>query len=1059
MPFRKEGRANARPQFDTTERGQKSNARAVPEVAAYVVSLKQQLAQGDADEDVYRPALMALIEALCPDVVAINDQKADRGKKPDVVIKRKHVVLGRGEAKDLDVNLDSVEYSDTPDAERFRGYLQHFGGKLFLTNYLEFRFFKEKACYTTVRIGTYDKGAITLHPEAFAALAAEIQDFIEASGITITNPAELARLMAIKTRVLREKVLAACREDDQGISAGHEKTDLSLWRDSFKSVLLPNLTAGEYADLYAQTVTFGLFSARFNDNTPETFTRREANELIPKTNPFLRKFFNSIAGPDLDPRVVRQVDELAELFARTDVYDILDAFAGETEKDPILYFYEGYLQSYDPSLKQLKGAFFTPEPIASYVTRSADWLLREKFGLVDGLANHSMVETTKGRIHKVQILDPSVGTGTFLNAVITRIAESFEGQEGIWSAYVDDHLLPRIHGFEILMAPYTLCHLKLTLALQQRGYVPTGARLGVYLTNSLEEDLCDTKQLFDKNPTIKWLLDEANAATGIKRDKPVMLVLGNPPYNVKSKNKGKRILSLIADYKTGLNEKKLNLDDDYIKFIRFAEDMVERTGRGIVAMITNNSFLDGITHRRMREHLRETFDEIYVLDLHGNTTRKETAPDGSKDDNVFDIQQGVSIVLFVKTTTSKALATVKHAEMYGKREEKYALLSAEDVAATPWKVLSAAAPNHFFVPRDAALDGEYAEGVRVSELFRVQNSGVKTDRDDLFIDMNESHLRSRMETFLSGDFDAQFRDKYRIEDSSSYKITTLYPRKYEASKVTDILYRPFDVRTTYYDPTVISRPAEAVMQHMMAGDNLALLCGRQNKSATIDSFLVTNRLSEIKCAERTIQSYHFPLYLYSFDQEGEPVSREPNFDPKVFAAIVQRLGFEPSPEQLFDYIYAVLHSPTYRSRYGEQLKIDFPRVPFTSNKALFTSLVTFGGELRALHLMSSPLLAKPSVKFPVGGDCVVEKVRYDAEGERVFINKSQFFSNVPEVAWEHWIGGYQPAQKWLKDRKGRALSTDDVLHYEKVIVALSETARLMAEVDAAISDQGSWPVR
>ncbi len=1046
MPFRKEGRAVARPVFGTDATAQKRDLRAVPEVSAYVQKLQLEFAQFGAQEHAYRHALKHLIEQLSDGVVAQNDPKADRGKRPDYVLRKKKVVVGYGEAKDLGVDLNKTEVSD-----QFQGYLAGLGGKFFLTDYLEFRFFLDSAKTATVRIGTLEKGKITLHPEAFAQLATEIRNFVEASGITITDPAELARLMALKTQLLRETVRSACEED---AAAGNTATELAEWRTAFAKVLMPNLPIAEFADMFAQTVTFGFFSARFNDTSIDTFTREEANNLIPRTNPFLRKFFNGIAGPDLDLRIVRAVEELVRLFQRTDVFAILDAFEGAKGKDPILYFYEDFLRIYDPKLKKARGVYYTPEAVVSYIVRSCDVLLQKTFGLAAGLADHARVGTDGP--HRVQILDPAVGTGTFLNAVVERIASQFEGQEGLWAQYVEAHLLPRIHGFEILMAPYAVCHLKLSLALQERGYVPTEKRLGVYLTNSLEPELPEAE-----TPFAKWLAEEANAASSIKRDVPVMLVLGNPPYNVKSKNKGKRILALLKDYKTGLNETNINsLSDDYIKFLRFAEDMVARTGQGIVAMITNNSFLDGITHRRMREHLRETFDEIFVLDLHGNSKRKETAPDGSKDENVFDIQQGVSIVFLVKTSASSPLATVRHAELFGKRDAKYAALEKEDVASMTWKELGASSPNHFFVPKSADSTKNNLHGVSLTDLFRLNASGIQTKRDLLFVDHSEDELCQRIEALLTGDYDDQFIDRYAIHDSSGYPLTRrIKTSRYSKKFVSLVAYRPFDTRKIYFDPSLLGRASLRVMQHLQA-ENISLSVTRQTNNGYRHAF-VADGLTDLNSIslETREQSFAFPLYLYSFDQEGKPVSREPNFHPEVFKDIVQRLGFEPTPEQLFDYIYAVLHSPAYRLRYAEQLKIDFPRVPFTANRVLFDTLAVLGAELRELHLLTSPTLSKSSVKLLGPGNCVVEKPRYDVEALCVWINATQKFSNVPKLAWEHWIGGYQPAQKWLKDRKGRALSQDDVAHYANMIVALSETARLMGDVDVEIEKCGGWPMK
>ncbi len=406
-----------------------------------------------------------------------------------------------------------------------------------------------------------------------------------------------------------------------------------------------------------------MFAARLHDPSLDSFTRQEAADLIPKTNPFLRRLFQYVAGYDLDDRIKWIVDDLADIFRATNVADLLKDFGKATRQtDPIIHFYETFLSEYDPALRKSRGVWYTPEPVVNFIVRAVNDILITEFGLPQGLADNSKTKVTvkipthdkrytagqreyEQEVHKVQILDPAAGTGTFLAEVVKQVYKKFEGQQGSWSNYVEDHLIPRLNGFEILMASYAMAHLKLDLLLSETGYVPKKEqRFRVYLTNSLEEYHPDTGTLF-----ANWLSTEANEANHVKRDTPVMVVLGNPPYSVSSSNKSQWIESLTADYKKDLNERNIQpLSDDYIKFIRFGEYFINKTGEGILAYISNNSFIDGIIHRQMRKHLMESFDKIYILDLHGNAKKKETAPDGGKDENVFDIMQGVSINIFVK---------------------------------------------------------------------------------------------------------------------------------------------------------------------------------------------------------------------------------------------------------------------------------------------------------------------------------------------------------------------------------------------------------------------------
>jgi len=446
-------------------------------------------------------------------------------------------------------------------------------------------------------------------------------------------------MMANKARLLADIIEKALLSDEET----QENSTLKDQMNAFREILIHDITPKGFADVYAQTIAYGMFAARLHDTSLDTFSRQEAAELIPRSNPFLRKLFAYIAGPDLDDRIKWTVDNLTEIFLACNVEELLRDYGRETKtEDPIIHFYETFLSEYDPKLRKSRGVWYTPQPVVNFIVRAVDDILKTEFNLPQGLADSSR---TKDGVHKVQILDPAAGTGTFLAEVIRQIHAKFEGQQGIWSNYVENHLLPRLNGFELLMASYAMAHLKLDILLKETGYKPAKEqRFRVYLTNSLEEFHPDTGTLF-----ASWLSSEANEANHIKRDTPVMVVMGNPPYSVSSSNKSEWIEKLMADYKKDLNERNIQpLSDDYIKFIRYAESLIDRTGEGILAYISNNSFIDGIIHRQMRKHLLETFDKVYILDLHGNSKKKEVCPDGSKDENVFDIMQGVSINIFVK---------------------------------------------------------------------------------------------------------------------------------------------------------------------------------------------------------------------------------------------------------------------------------------------------------------------------------------------------------------------------------------------------------------------------
>lgn len=637
-------------------------------IQQYIDNLNQRYKLGNATEHTFRGDLQILIESLVLDITATNEPKRQSCGAPDYILTKKEIPIGFIEAKDIgDKDLDGLK--KTGNKEQFDRYKASLNN-LFFTDYLDFHLYRDGQFVTKVAIGEITDKGIKPLSENFASFENLLKDFCSHIGQTIKSPKKLAEMMAAKARLLSDTIEKSLTSDN----THNEDSSLKDQMNAFKDILIHDITPKGFADVYAQTIAYGMFAARLHDPTLPTFSRQEAAELIPKSNPFLRKLFGYIAGPDIDDRIKWIVDGLVEVFLACNVEDILKNYGKQTKmEDPIIHFYETFLSEYDPALRKARGVWYTPQPVVSFIVRAVDEILKTDFGLPQGLADTSKTtikrtvftkatadtrskikETViEEEIHKVQILDPATGTGTFLAEVIKHIHQKFEGQQGIWSKYVETHLLPRLHGFELLMASYAMAHLKLDLLLTETGYKPSppaprggvsNQRLRVYLTNSLEESHPDTGTLF-----ANWLSTEANEANHIKRDAPVMVVMGNPPYAVSSNNKSEWIENLTADYKKDLNERNIQpLSDDYIKFIRFGQHFIEKTGEGILAYISNNSFIDGIIHRKMREELMKTFDKIYILDLHGNAKKKETMPDGSPDQNVFDIMQGVSINIFVK---------------------------------------------------------------------------------------------------------------------------------------------------------------------------------------------------------------------------------------------------------------------------------------------------------------------------------------------------------------------------------------------------------------------------
>ncbi|MGI0105983.1 type ISP restriction/modification enzyme [Salinimicrobium sp. WS361] len=1054
-------------------------------IAEYLSHLNRLYLTGHAREHSYRGDLQTLLSTLLPDILVTNEPARVSCGAPDYMLSRKGVPVGYVEAKDIGVDLDSKGLKE--QFERYKSGLTN----LIITDYLNFRFYREGEFVTEISIGSLEDGEIKPLPGNFEHFTHLISDFALVVTQSIKSPTRLAKMMAGKARLMADVIEKSLDSDDEQ----EKRSNLKSQMISFQQMLIHDITNRSFADIYSQTIAYGMFAARYHDPTLPTFSRMEAAQLIPKSNPFLRKLFQDIAGFDLDDRLVWIVEELVSIFLASDVSKIMKNFGKSTKQDdPVVHFYETFLGEYNPALRKARGVWYTPQPVVNFIVRAVDDILKDEFGLPQGLADTSKTKVTvkvpthdkryaggmrdyEQEVHKVQILDPATGTGTFLAEVVRQIHKKFEGQQGIWTRYATEHLIPRLNGFELLMASYAMAHLKMDMLLTETGYKPTDdQRFRIFLTNSLEEAHPDTGTLFSS-----WLSDEADQANAVKRDTPVMCVIGNPPYAISSSNKGEWVQKLLEDYKKNLNERKINLDDDYIKFIRYGQYFIDKNGEGILAYISNNSFIDGLTHRQMRKHLLKSFSKIYVLDLHGNSNRKETAPDGSKDENVFDIMQGVSINLFIKKrgVPNQEDGVVKHFDLWGKRDFKYNFLSENSINTISWNLLQVKEPYLFFVPKDFEAEIQYEKGFSVKDLME-GISGIETKRDHFAMDFNEKILKNRIDDFVVNDYtDSERKRKFDLRDNEwvvKEAVQTLRQDQKWRDNFVKCLYRPFDHRCIIYSPVILSRDRGTLMAGMNR-ENYGLIIPRQTKEHF--GALITNTVSTHKIVTVYDRSFLFPLYLYpenseQYTTENGPQSRIANLNQKIIDKIGEGINhaFLPdenlvcdleagldgtfSPLDILDYIYAVLHSPEYREKYKEFLKIEFPRVPYPQNADQFWKLVELGGQIRKLHLLESPLLEKRITGYPEDGDNIITRKitktspGYEPDSEthgKVWINDQQYFDNVPLIAWEFYIGGYQPAQKWLKDRKGRELSFEDILHYQKMIVALTETNRLMKEID------------
>jgi len=1034
----------------------------------YIDNINQRYKLGNATEHTFRGDLQQLLESLVPTIRATNEPKRQSCGAPDYILTKKDIPVGFIEAKDIgDKDLDGTK--KTGNKEQFDRYKASLNNLIF-TDYLSFHLYRDGEFITKISIGEITEKGIKPLTENFASFENLIKDFCSHVGQTIKSSKKLAEMMAGKARLLSNVIGKALTSDE----VNHEDSTLKDQMTAFKDILIHDITPQGFADVYAQTIAYGMFAARLHDPTLPTFSRQEAAELIPKSNPFLRKLFGYIAGPDIDDRIKWIVDSLTDIFLACNVEEVLKNYGKSTKmEDPIIHFYETFLSEYDPKLRKARGVWYTPQPVVNFIVRAVDDILKTEFDLPQGLADTSKTKIkvdlqgkkVEQEVHKVQILDPATGTGTFLAEVVKHIHKKFQGQQGIWSNYVETHLLPRLNGFELLMASYAMAHLKLDLLLTETGFKPTSnQRFKVYLTNSLEEHHQDTGTLF-----ANWLSTEANEANHIKRDTPVMCVIGNPPYAVSSSNKGNWIMNLLEDYKKEpggtekLNERNSKvINDDYVKFLRYGQHFIEKNGSGVLAFINPHGFLDNPTFRGMRWHLLKTYDKIYTIDLHGNSKKKETAPDGSSDVNVFDIQQGVSINVFVKTGKKKEneLGKVFHFDLFGKREFKYDFLNKNSIKSVNFVELPNKAPDYFMLQKDFELEAEYKSYFSLDEVFNSKVGGVKTHRDNFIIDFDINDLKDRLSSFYNLELsNEELVRSYRLSEKNEW-LEQKRQGSLESDFFQKIDYRPFDCRSIYFNPELIDRPRLPLMNNFFHS-NIGMIFSRQatdsNWTAIQVSKFITDNRFHFSYKGIPVQA---PLYLYPETTGQQTIEkteeRTPNLKAKIVNQIAEKLGLiftnekettenTFAPIDILDYIYAVLHSPTYREKYKEFLKIDFPRVPYPKDQDSFWHLVKLGGEIRQIHLLESSTVEQYITQYPIDGDNMVGKPQF--KDGKVYINDTQYFDNVPQVAWEFYIGGYQPAQKWLKDRKDRKLEFDDILHYQKIIVALSETDRLMKEID------------
>lgn len=1040
----------------------------------YLKKLTETSLHGDAREESYYHALKDLLNEYSTATgkkktdITILPKKTEGGNPDFRVWDGKQHITGYIEAKDPRVeNLDRIE-----DTEQLKRYL-HIFPNLILTNFLEFRLYRNGILTDKVLAGRpviLNKVKTTPPPEKEPELMQLFEKFFSFSIPKVYNAKTLAIELAKRTRFLKDEVIAQELREEEKTGKGF----IQGFYSAFKEYLISSLTEDEFADLYAQTITYGLFAAR--TRSEDGFNRRLAYYNIPQTIGILRDVFQFVSLGSLPKQMEWIIDDISEILSVTDINKILHEYFHEGKgKDPIIHFYETFLSEYDPKTREMRGVYYTPEPVVSYIVRSLHSILKEQFNKPYGFADKN-----------VTVLDPAAGTLTFLAETAKLAVDEFVSKygEGGRKTFIKDHILKNFYAFELMMAPYAIGHLKMSFLLEELGYrLQKDDRVKLYLTNTLEmEELPETKL-----PGMSSLSEESHLAGKVKKEQPILVILGNPPYSVSSVNKSEFIEQEMNVYKEDVRtERNIQpLSDDYIKFIRFAHWKIEHDGKGIIGMITNNSYLSGLIHRGMRKKLINSFDEIYILNLHGNSRIGEKTPDGSKDENVFDIQQGVSIILFIKKEKEGKACKVFYQDVYGLRESKYDYLDKSDFHTTKWKILKPIVPYYFFVEKDFSLQATYDKFVSISKIFGQCSEGVATHRDSFVIGFTGSEIKQRMRTFTSNLPDDLVVQSLDLKETVDFKINTAraYVKKIDwKEQISFYSYRPFDERHICYVHELIDRDRSEIMQHITNCENLLLSLPRRLRDPDWQHVFVSQYITDKTLLSSRDNCYCFPLYLYKkkdkskkrsfgstmmlFEPEAEYGVKKPNLSAEVMERLIKAYKKVPSPEEIFYYIYAVLYSETYRAKYAEFLKIDFPRVPFTKDYKLFKKMSEYGNRLANLHLLKSQELDSPIAQFQVEGGNRVEKPKYTpslnpspqgretypqgeswARGGRVYINKEQHFEGISQEVWSYQIGGYQVCDKWLKDRKERILTLDEIQTYCRIVTAIQKTIEIQKAID------------
>jgi predicted helicase len=1036
-------------------------------IQAYISALRETSLK-EKTEHTDRHALKSLLEKVSPrGITVINEPKRMPGKgAPDFRIRQNGQIVGYAETKPIGTDLAAVLRS-----EQLGRYLS-FSKNLLLTDYVNWVWVKDGTTHEASLCDPDDLFSLRprLDDDRISKLDALLRAFTSTPPERVSTANHLADALATRSRLLRDFLGEELQRQD---IHGQGERLYGLY-SAFKQQVSETITLPEFADAFAQTLAYGLFLSKLNANG-HSLKLANAKQYIPTAFKLIQELVSFLdeLNADCYKEVRFVVDEILSIINgmnvakvkeslsfknRTHAYRNLKASSEEEwrlfSRDPFIYFYEDYLAQYDKDLKQKRGVFYTPPPVVNFIVRSADEILRTNFGIGDGLGDHE----------QVTVLDFACGTGTFVVEICERIAESAVSSAKT-EMLIRGHVLKNICAFEYLIAPYTIAHLKLSQYLEDRQIkLREDERFRIYLTNTLEP-LEPQRNYF-----VPALSEEAERALEVKKT-GVLVITGNPPYAGHSQNKGKWITAQVRKYREGVPE--LNkpgqgkwLQNDYVKFIRFAQYEMDQQPQGLVAIITDNSYLDNPTFRGMRKSLMGTFNQIYIVDLHGNANKQERTPSGTPDENVFEIKQGVSIAFFAKKPG--APRGVWRTDVWGKQIEKYKALADARFSQIEWEEVKPAAPQYLFTAVRSKHASAYNKFWAIPEIFSPLGNpapGIVTTHDQFAISWSREEAASKVRLLVGSRNEAEARKQFRLckQEQWNYANAKKALRNAKlASQTVPILFQPFDDRFTVWNGHVAVHRRQRVMKHMFR-DNVAISVIRKAdvQGGWRHVFVSAKPITHHTVSMKEV-NYLFPLYSYPSKRKGAARDllaggagsprRTENLDRKFRAWLDKKYSRRFDAESIMGFIYAVLHSPTYRERYHDFLRMDFPRIPFPETADSFAAIAKLGRQLMDAHLLKDIPPITLGLYQGAGGSNRVDKVDYKKECCRLHINKEQYFAPIPPDVWEFRIGGYQVLSNYLKRRKGRTLTLTEARNIERIANVIGFTLEQMQRIDRAYKE-------